>query len=69
MQHSLRHSLQVFYETRVFERCDGYYWQSMDGPERGPFLTMLLAVQDMQERDGPSRVGALTTDHDAGGEP
>ena len=52
MQHSIRHSLQVFHQTRVFERPDGYYWQSDgDGPECGPFVTMLLAVEDMQQSD------------------
>ena len=52
MQHSIRHSLQGFHETRVFERPDGYYWQSDgEGPECGPFITMLLAVEDMQQSE------------------
>lgn len=55
MQHSIRHSLQVFHQTRVFERPDGYYWQSDgDGPEYGPFVTMLLAVEDMQQSERAS---------------
>ncbi len=36
-------------QTRVIERPDGYYWQSIDGgKEYGPFQTLIEAVQDMQ---------------------
>lgn len=35
--------------ARVIERPDGFYWQELDGSgERGPFETLLDAVQDMQ---------------------
>jgi hypothetical protein len=65
MQHSIRHSPHVFHETRVFERPDGYYWQSDgDGPECGPFITMLLAVEDMQQSDGSSAGDGRAAAHD-----
>jgi hypothetical protein len=36
-------------KTRVIERPDGVYWQSIDGGrEFGPFETLIEAVQDMQ---------------------
>lgn len=36
-------------KTRIVERPDGFYWQSMDGGrESGPFPTLLAAVQDME---------------------
>lgn len=35
--------------TRIFERPDGFYWQSVDGGrEYGPFETLIEAVADMQ---------------------
>jgi len=42
-------------ETRVIERPDGFYWQSNDGgPDRGPFATLLEAMQDMEIDDEES---------------
>lgn len=39
-------------QTRIFERPDGFYWQSKtDGRESGPFPTLIKAIQDMQYRD------------------
>jgi hypothetical protein len=39
--------------TRIVERPDGFYWQSLeDGREYGPFETLLDAVADMQAGDG-----------------
>lgn len=39
-------------QTRVFERPDGFYWQSKSGGrESGPFPTLIAAIQDMQYRD------------------
>ena len=39
-------------QARVFERPDGFYWQSKTGGrEYGPFATLLDAVQDMQRSD------------------
>jgi hypothetical protein len=39
-------------QARIFERPDGFYWQSKtDGREAGPFPTLILAIQDMQYRD------------------
>lgn len=36
-------------KTRVVERPDGFYWQSISGDRQsGPFATLLEAVQDMQ---------------------
>jgi len=39
-------------QTRIFERPDGFYWQSRaDGRESGPFPTLIEAIRDMQYRD------------------
>jgi hypothetical protein len=39
-------------QTRIFERPDGFYWQSKsESRESGPFRTLLEAIQDMQYRD------------------
>ena len=39
-------------ETRVIERPDGFYWQSMaSGKTTGPFDTLLEATLDMQSAD------------------
>ena len=39
-------------QTRIFERPDGFYWQSKtDGRESGPFPTLIEAIQDLQYRD------------------
>lgn len=38
--------------TRVFERPDGFYWQTKDGrSEYGPFETLIAALQDMDVID------------------
>lgn len=38
--------------TRVIERPDGFYWQSLDeAREYGPFATLLEALRDMQYSD------------------
>ena len=40
---------------RIFERPDGFYWQSRDiGRENGPFPTLLAVIQDMQYREDPA---------------
>jgi hypothetical protein len=39
-------------DTRVIERPDGFYWQSLDGKaERGPFASFIAAEADMQDYD------------------
>lgn len=39
--------------TRIVERPDGFYWQSIDsGREYGPFATLVEAVDDMEFADG-----------------
>jgi hypothetical protein len=39
-------------QARIFERPNGFYWQSKtDGQESGPFRTLIEAIQDMQYRD------------------
>lgn len=39
--------------TRVIERPDGYYWQDKLTDELfGPFASLLMAVQDMQDGNG-----------------
>jgi len=41
-----------FDRTRIIERPDGFYWQSLeDGREHGPFVTLMDAAMDMQEVD------------------
>jgi hypothetical protein len=41
-----------FDRTRVIERPDGFYWQSIeDEREYGPFATLVEAVADMQSDD------------------
>ena len=41
-----------FDETRIIERPDGFYWQSLDGGrEHGPFATLMEAELDMQGFD------------------
>ncbi|MGB5079225.1 MAG: hypothetical protein WBO23_00605 [Burkholderiales bacterium] len=40
-----------FDQSRLIERPDGFYWQSRDGREVGPFTTLMEAVHDMQARD------------------
>ncbi len=41
-----------FDTTRVIERPDGFYWADKDdGRERGPFATLLEAVEDMEAAD------------------
>lgn len=34
-------------QDHVIERPDGFYWQSSDGVERGPFQTLAEAEADM----------------------
>lgn len=46
--------------TRVIERPDGFYWQSLDGGrDHGPFPTLLEAVLDMQAVDDEHEGDAL----------
>jgi hypothetical protein len=46
-----------FDSTRLIERPDGFYWQSIDGErESGPFATILEAVQDMQAGDAAASI-------------
>ena len=41
-----------FDSTRVVERPDGFWWQSLEGGrEHGPFATLLEAVADMERVD------------------
>ena len=40
--------------TRIIERPDGFYWQSLDGrDEFGPFATLLAAMEhvDLEDED------------------
>ncbi|MBE0624471.1 MAG: hypothetical protein IH606_06640 [Burkholderiales bacterium] len=37
-----------FDRAKVIERPNGYYWQSRDGKEYGPFASLLEAAEDMQ---------------------
>ena len=40
---------------RIFERPDGFYWQSADGPRpHGPFATLLEALGDQALEQGTS---------------
>lgn len=44
--------------TRIIERPDGFYWQSMeDGEEFGPCATLAEAVEDMESADANIEVG------------
>lgn len=41
-----------FDSTRVVERPDGFWWQSLEGGrEHGPFATLLEAVADLERGD------------------
>ena len=41
-----------FDKTRVIERPDGFYWVNQDTAEEyGPFVSMLVATQDMEYSD------------------
>lgn len=40
-----------FEDVRLLERPDGYYWQSPDGRERGPFATRAQAELDLELYD------------------
>lgn len=53
--------------TRVIERPDGFYWQSMiDGEEFGPFPSLLEAVQHMQyQGDGEIEPGETLEEAEA----
>jgi hypothetical protein len=35
-------------QQHVIERPDGFYWQAVDGEERGPYATLAEAESDMQ---------------------
>ncbi len=50
MTHIVPETPPDYDQTRIIERPDGFYWQSLDGKESGPFPTLLAAVQDMQYR-------------------
>jgi len=53
-------------ETRVIERPDGFYWQSLDGGrEHGPFPTLIDAVTDMQAIDEEREGDELEAQRDA----
>ena len=52
--------------TRITERPDGFYWQSLDGGrEYGPFPTLLEAQLDMQAVDDEAAGDADTAIRDA----
>jgi hypothetical protein len=52
MSQVIPETLPDYDETRLFERPDGFYWQSKrEKSEYGPFPTLLEAVRDMQYRD------------------
>lgn len=53
-------------ETRVIERPDGFYWQSLDGGrEHGPFPTLIDAVTDMETIDEEREGDELEAQRDA----
>ena len=53
-------------ETRVIERPDGFYWQSLDGGrEHGPFPTLIDAVNDMEAIDEEREGDELEAQRDA----
>ncbi len=53
-------------ETRVIERPDGFYWQSLDGGrEHGPFPTLIDAVTDMEAIDEEREGDELEAQRDA----
>ena len=44
--------------TRIIERPDGFYWQTMEGGEElGPFATLAEAVTEMVDADANIEVG------------
>jgi hypothetical protein len=52
--------------TRVIERPDGFYWQSLDGGrEHGPFPTLIDAITDMQAIDEETEGDELEARRDA----
>jgi hypothetical protein len=51
MAHIVPETPPDFERTRIVERPDGFYWQSRDSREYGPFATLLEAVQDMEQED------------------
>jgi len=52
--------------TRVIERPDGFYWQSLDGGrEHGPFPTLIDAVTDMETIDEEREGDELEAQRDA----
>lgn len=58
MRETLGKTIPAFYESRAFERPDGYYWQSNRAArEYGPYATMYEAVAEMQ-RCGESSYAA-----------
>jgi hypothetical protein len=49
-----------FDRTRVIERPDGFYWQSMeDEREYGPFVSLIDAANDMEASDVGAAVEPL----------
>ena len=40
-----------FEDVRLLERPDGFYWQSAEGRERGPFATRAQAELDLELYD------------------
>ena len=53
-------------ETRVIERPDGFYWQSLDGGrEHGPFPTLIDAINDMEAIDEEREGDELEAQRDA----
>ena len=50
MKQIIPETIPNYDKTRVIERPDGFYWQSVAGDlQAGPFPTLLEAVQDMQD--------------------
>lgn len=62
-----------FDTTRVIERPDGFYWQSIEGGrEHGPFASLVEATTDMQafdEEDEGEQFEALREAEDVLGVP
>lgn len=51
-------TLAEYDRTRLIERPDGCYWQSIeDGREYGPFPTLVEAIADMQFADAALETG------------
>ena len=49
-----RQAMPEYDESRLFERPDGFYWQSRDSAhEYGPFPSLLEALTDLEANEAP----------------